>query len=93
MKGLIPVLIICSPFGAAIAFAGCNSDTPKNAKVTANRLAVAIEQTCGTRENGSGAGDTGPRTVTAITDKESDQIGFVVTCVNGKTVFVQARGY
>ena len=66
---------------------GCGGST-ENGSATAHRISQSIIAVCGTSE---GNGNVGPRTITPIDlDGESGPTGYLVTCVNGKTDYVEA---
>lgn len=72
----------------AVVVAGCGDDV-QNGRATAERIAGAITQACGTTEAREAGG---PRTITPIDLDGSDgPTGYLVTCVNGRTSYVEAK--
>lgn len=80
-------LLILSSCAIAVGLSACG-DTAENGHVTAERIAASIARVCGAAESN---GNVGPRTITPIDlDGEDGPSGYLVTCVNGKTDYVES---
>lgn len=73
---------------AAVGLTACG-DSPENGRATAIKISNSIVKVCGAQE---GSGNVGPRTITPIDlDGTDGPTGYLVTCVNGKTDYVEAQ--
>ena len=73
----------------AVFLVSACGDNPGNGRKTAERISQSIVRVCGAAE---GSGNVGPRTITPMDlDGTDGPTGYLVTCVNGKTDYVEAK--